>query len=276
VRLLLNAGFGALIGAADLALIRDLGFTGCRQDIPAEADRHTIVTLIREQHAADFDSLFICRSIYTVSMAATYLRETGLPGAIEWGNEEDSKQTPREYHRSLIEPWAHCAGVPMFTGGITTTDRKRLDWLKAVYALGVPEGVHTAIHTYRQETAPWQAKPGFKSRAEEYAEVRRIIGPRRRLIVSEIGWHTAPYKTGGFLGWGRKTAKLSDADVARYAVEECRIAAANGVESLTWFQLNDGPDPAQYEHRFGIRDSEGRLKPVAEALRLFAEGRYLL
>ena len=277
MKLFLNAGFGALLGRETLAKIKGLGFSGVRQDVlrPEGAEG-----LVEELYAVGLGGLFIVRDVRTALFTAEAAHL--LPGmAIEFGNEEDSKQTPKAYHRWLMEaveaacdgsPTAPPRGVSLFTAGITTTDRKRLDWLREVYALGVPSYVHTAIHTYRTTVEPWVPHKGFRSRAEEYRAVREIIGPRRRLIVSEVGWHTAPsiHRYGPFGLFGRRV-QLTDADVARYAVEECRIAAANGVEALTYFQLNDGADPTQYEHRFGVQRLDGTLKPVAVALKAWSE-----
>lgn len=271
MRLLLNAGFGAPIGPENLAAYRALGFSGVRQDLLKPTDT---TPLIGEILRAGLYGLFIVRDPFT---AAVMRGTLAGDGAVEIGNEEDARMSPRAYHRHFMEVYEALGGggpltPQVFTCGITTTDKGRLSWLEQVYAFGIPEGVGCAIHTYRSTVAPWVSHKGFNSRAEEYRAVREIIGPRRRLIVSEIGWHTTPSRH-RYGPWGlfSRRVQFTDADVARFALAECKIAAAHGVESLTWFQANDGQDPKQYEHTFGIRRLDGTWKPVADALRHYAQ-----
>lgn len=265
MKILVNAGFGNPIGPDLLAQLKSFGFHGCRQDILRPEDAKA---LVHEQLAAGMDGIYIVRDALSARMTTIALQNAYLPGIIELGNEEDSKQTPKQYHRQFVEHYRAVrevsAQVPVFTAGITTTDRKRLDWLRDVYAQGIPADCGTAIHTYRQETPPGWAKPGFGSRAAEYEAVREIIGPSRRLILSEIGWHLAPFTVKkGWFGSEQKT--YTETQVADYLLEECRIASENGVESLTVFQITDGPDPNNYEHRFGLRRMDGTWRPTLTA-----------
>lgn len=266
MKILVNAGFGAPIGEPMLATLKAFGFHGCRQDILRP---ETAKALVHEQLVAGLDGIYIVRDPLSARQAAVALMNAYLPGIIEVGNEEDSKMSPKQYHRAFMEAYRAVRGVSqqvsVFTCGITTLDRKRQEWLRAVYALGVPADAGCAVHTYRQETPPGWAKPGFKSRAEEYESVRRFIGPQRRLILSEIGWHLAPFTVKK--GWFSTTKRTySEAEVASYMLEECRYAKEAGVESLTAFQINDGPDSTNYEHRFGLRRVDGTWRPTLTAL----------
>lgn len=276
MKLLLNAGFGRPLGDLTLRLIKGLGFSGVRQDA---TDPRLVPALVDELVAADLDAVFIVRDL-TQAFAVAQATAPWDGFDIELGNEEDARQSPKDYAewvyfvRDRLRD-SYGFRPSLFTAGITTPDRKRLEWLRTVYATGnIAADVGCAIHTYRTTQAPWEAHKGFRSREEEYRAVREITGPRRRLIVSEVGWHTAPsvHRYGPWGMFGRRV-QLTDEEVARYAVEECRIAADNGVESLTWFQLNDGPDATQYEHRFGIRRQDGVWKPVAAVLKASADGR---
>jgi hypothetical protein len=262
---LLNAGFGEALGLEQLQEIKARGFSGVRQDIlsPAKAGE-----LVSETISASMPSLFIVRSIETAKAAAKAIRLWPSQG-IELGNEEDSKQTPKAYYRSLIEMSTAVRlvnrDVPIWTAGITTHDKKRLGWLEEVYTLGVPSDIGCCVHGYAQELPPGVPRPGFKTRAEEYAAIRRIIGPERRLAQSEIGWHCAPFRVRK--GWFKTvTRQWTDEQVASFLQGELTVAKANGLAFSTVFQLNDGPDPRNHEHNFGIRGLNGTWKPQAEAV----------
>jgi hypothetical protein len=262
---LLNAGFGQALRQSELLGIKSAGFSGVRQDILSPADAGELVS---ETVEARMPSLFIVRSVEAAKAAAKALRNYPTWG-LEIGNEEDSKQTPRGYHRNLIEMSTAVRlvnrEVPLWTAGITAHDKKRLAWLEEVYTLGVPSDIGTCVHGYAQELPPGVPRPGFKSRAEEYTAIRRIIGVERRLAQSEIGWHTAPFKVK--TGWfSSRTRQWTDEQVASFLQGELIVAKNNGLLFSTVFQLNDGPDPLNHEHRFGLRGLSGAWKPQAEAV----------
>jgi hypothetical protein len=268
MRVLLNAGFGSLLGVPTLQEIQRLGFTGVRQDI---LDPGAAGALVSETIAASMPSLFIVRSEQQAVAAARAIRLWPSEG-LEIGNEEDSKQTPKAYHRQLVSLASAIRAVNpsvrIWSAGITTLDTKRLEWLETVYALGVPSDVGVAVHTYRQETGPSVPVEGSASRAEEFEKVRRFAGTIRPLAVSEVGWHTAPFKVKK--GWfGSSTRMWTDEQVAGHLQGELTVAKVAGAEFCTIFQLNDNDGPntsANYEGRFGIRRQDGTWKPQAEAV----------
>jgi hypothetical protein len=268
---LLNCGFGSLVGMSDLGAIRNLGFTGIRQDI---LDPGAAGALVSETIAANMPSLFIVRTTAQAVAAAKAIRMWPSFG-LELGNEEDARLAPREYHRRFIETSAAIRAVnpsvKIWTAGITTTDKRRMGWLEEVYAQGIPSDAGCAIHGYAQELPPSVPRPGFKSRAEEYAAIRRIIGEGRPLGQSEIGWHTAPFKVKK--GWfGSAKRQWSDEQVASFLAGELTVAKNNGLEFSTIFQWNSGTDLDNHEHQFGIRTVEGALKPQAHAVSAWVRG----
>jgi hypothetical protein len=262
---LLNAGFGHALRLEQLLEIKALGFSGVRQDILSPADAGELVS---ETIVAKMPSLFICRSVAAAQATAKAIRLWPSQG-IEIGNEEDSKQTPRAYYRQLIEMSTAIRlvnrDVQIWTAGLTAHDEKRLAWLEDVYTLGVPSDIGCCVHGYAQKLPPGVPRPGFKSRAAEYAKIRSIIGPERKLAQSEIGYHTAPFrvKTGWFTS---TTRQWTNEQVASFLQGELTIAKANGLLFSTIFQLNDGPDPLNHEHNFGLRGLNGAWKPQAAAV----------
>lgn len=269
MRLFLNAGFGAKLGAEARDFIVRQGFYGVRQDVLFP---DTAAAIVRELSAAGLAGLYICSSIETA-------RETAISGRtrrcwIELGNEADDER-PRDYQRWLSEAVREVRSVNpfamLYTAGITTTDRRRIQWLEEVFALGVPDGVGVAVHTYRTTVPPETPHPGYLSRADEYEHIREIIGPHRSLIVSEAGWHTAPSATGGWLcnwfGIGCSEVRYSEQEQADFFEREYRLAEANGVDALVLYQLNCGPNPDYYEHGFGIRRLDGSERPICQTVR---------
>ncbi len=262
---LLNAGFGSALRVEQLLEIKARGFSGVRQDILSPADAGELVS---ETVVAKMPSLFIVRSVAVARVTARAIRLWPSQG-IEIGNEEDSKQSPKAYYRSLIEMSTAIRlvnrDVPIWTAGITAHDGKRLGWLEEVYKLGVPSDIGCCVHGYAQELPPGVPRPGFSSRAAEYAAIRRIIGPERRLAQSEIGWHTAPFRVRK--GWfSTVTRQWTDEQVAGFLQGELTVAKNNGLLFSTIFQQGDGPDPRNHEHRFGIRRLDGTWKPQAAAV----------
>jgi hypothetical protein len=66
----------------------------------------------------------------------------------------------------------------------------------------------------------------------------------------------------------REVDGWTDDELAAFAHEELDIWEKRGPEFYTWYQLNDGPDPKNQEHRFGIRIGDTwEPKPVALALK---------
>ncbi len=286
MKLLLNAGFGNTLGPETISLIRNLGFSGIRQDMLPTSD---IPALLAEIVTANFQPILLIKEPkidYVVDIGRA-IRASGLLhpsrpapyveiiGEPDWawevaGGREGADGWGAFVAASAGVLWSIAPRIKVISGGITTTDRKRLDFL-ARGAQRFPAGVIVGYHTYRTTQEPWVAWPGFATRHDEMLRLRQIAAGRR-IFMTEVGWHTAPSKVGGWLcnalNIGCKTVQYNDAQVAEFALWECRFNAAEGADGVSYFQLNDGPNPNAYEHRFGIRHENGVLKPVAEALRL--------
>jgi hypothetical protein len=101
---------------------------------------------------------------------------------------------------------------------------------------------------------------GFRSRDDEWNALMAISGSRA-LACTEFGYHTAPERIVGSI-----TKTRTDRQVAASVMWDIQFYTERAVTVAAVFQLNDGPDPNQMEHRYGIRRMNGELKPVAIAI----------
>ena len=282
----LNCGFGELIGQADLALIRSLGFRAVRQDAvkrdtpnPAAAP-----ALVSEIAAAGLMGNFVipmwdnglCQE--TAHAVAARAVELGLVNgevALEAGNEEDLSG---EYKAWTNNPrgWAalvrdvltiagqHHPGIPVVSGVISSVSKDALRWLEKSGVAELP--VIIGYHQYRS-TPPDQPLAGYGSRAHEFAILQRVTAGRR-LWCTESGWHDGPRESGH---WPcKKRWRYSPSEVAQFLAEELRLNEDYGAEVFTVYQLADGPDPDYDQDCFGIRDYAGNLKPSAHVVARYA------
>jgi hypothetical protein len=291
VRLFLNAGFGEPLGVEFLRALPARGFAGIRQDVP---DPESARGLCREIAASGIQAVLLIaggrmdsggRAASPAEIAALARdvaalgRELGLfagafPSAIEIGNEPDGAVRYADdpglfaeavrLSRDAVREIA--PGAPVIVGGISTTSRDGLGYLARAAAAGLPEDTAVGYHTYRTTQEPEAPLRGFPSRSAEFERLKQIAG-RRPVWCTEAGWHTAvSYVPDGLWGLLKRKVQYTDDQVADFAEREVRINAQQGALGLVWFQLNDGPDAAGGEQRFGIRRSDGSWKPVADRL----------
>ncbi len=99
-----------------------------------------------------------------------------------------------------------------------------------------------------------------------------MIGNERPVAVTEIGWHTAPQKTKALLPCRRQEFRFVDEDVSDFAEYELRFWQRMGAKLLCWSRLNDGANEFDPDECSGIRDIDGRRKPVANSIRRYLRG----
>ena len=276
MRTYLNAGFGSLIGAADLELIKSLGFAGVRQDVRSVQDARPLA-----QELADAGMVAILvldpavwngGDVTATARATEAICSTGLEAALELGNELDGAVDPRNYALAFARAERAIRSVydeaVVLTAGIRSTRRECLDWLRTVIATGqISERACVGYHTYRS-TAPGVPCEGYAFREDEY-DALRDAARGRRLWMTEIGWSTAPRKSGGLAGCLGRTWRYSDGEVADFLDYELRLNRDQGSESFVVFQLNDAVADVN-EGRFGIRTLAGDLKPSAHVVGRYA------
>lgn len=262
MRIQINAGFGNPIGTSDLSLIGNLEFDGVRQDVITPQDAEALVD--------ELDScfpIFIAPNLViaeAVLWAAKHRRPPSSYG-IEFGNELNLKVSASFYATQFSLAEAHLRSiepeVQLVTAGINTTSRKGLAWLEQAVT-GASGKAIIGFHSYRPNMTPSPTAPqeGMRSRSAEFADLHRIA-QGRRLWNTEIGWHTAPRESGWWIF--KRRFKLTDHQVAGYLKEEIALNRAAGVDLLTVYQLNDGPNANYDQDCYGIRRTDGTLKPSA-------------
>ena len=154
----------------------------------------------------------------------------------------------------VIAPSVSNLNVRALGGRERFWERSRPGYLPQMMAAGLPPDVIVAVHRYPDGGEDHlDAHAGFRSRAAEWDRLRAIIGPDRRVIVTECGYHTAQ---------GERT----DEAVADGVAWDLDFYAQRGVEVATIFQINDGPEDTM-EHRYGVRRLDGTEKAVCLVLR---------
>lgn len=269
MRIYLQAGFGAPLGAEALDLIASLGFAGIRQDVSASLPS-PLDAVVGEFRGRPLAPLFVVGAgaapasevVHRARYVAHAASRLGLRAySIEVGNEPDA--TSSQY-AGRPAAWGHLVrqvaealpNVHVVSGGITSTSVQALDYLRAALA-EIPDSVTVGVHTYR-DSHPDKPLPGFGSRLEEFATLRAVVGSSRPVWGTEVGWHD------GRRSWWPCVKPLSGAEVATRLTREFGLCAAARFEVATLYQLNDGT--GRDEH-FGIRRLDGSLKPSAYVAR---------
>lgn len=257
-------------------MIGDLSFDGIRTDVRKPGDAPAIVSNVI---AAGKDAIFIadhrqgptaCLEIVTAIAAAIGPDARPNMLAVEVGNECDLpgpfERNPQGFGKMVANAAEIVRGMAPTTtvvsGGISHCGVEKLRWLNAAMFYFPPD-VAVGYHPYR-DSGPEKGRPDYSSREEEFFALAGIAGGRP-VWATEIGWHTAPRKKKGFLAHGHEW--WTDEQVAKFLVEELRREMLFGAEVMAIFQIHDGPDGQQAEHRFGIRRTDGTLKPSAFAVK---------
>jgi hypothetical protein len=266
----LNAGFGEPLSDEDLSLIASLGYVGIRQNVPDPAEALPLVsnvlnTKLRGIFIVPVDDPDNCQATaHAIAEAAVALGSSGSV-TIEVGNEEDlhsktwSKKPERwaalvnDVVQIALQHWA--GGVQVVSGGISSLSREAVGWL---IDSGISDVMVDAVgyHQYRSTTPDVPLK-GYGSRDEEFRALRTAAGPHQ-ISCTETGWSTAPRNT----GWPfKRDWSYNDNQVLNFMVQEWVINNKEGALAFVQYQLNDGPDPDNDQDRFGIRATDGTLKP---------------
>jgi len=267
----LNAGFGEFLSSDDLALIRELGYAGIRQDIRLGYSYDFVAALVTNAlPESDSRAIFVVEAAGAQDLAqrvglATRSLTAGIRCILEVGNEEDAdsywRYHPEEFGQ-LVSDTALMVErtdptLTVISGGITSTSKDALSWLRAA-AHYIPATCGIGFHTYRTGS-PDTPLPGFVSRGDEFDLLRDSVGGRS-LYNTEFGWSTKPKSKPFPLCWFKDS--LSNETAAAYLSSEIGINRANGVESICVYQLNDPPTGPE----FGIRYLDGTLKPQSQVL----------
>ena len=139
------------------------------------------------------------------------------------------------------------------TGGVSGFD---FDFLRGVFGSGGAEGADSiAVHPYRQN--------GPESATDELAHLRSIL-----VAASTTGrpiWET---EWGYSSTWSGGTTPAARNTQAAMVVREILAAKAMGFPFAIYYDIrDDGTDPADAEHNFGLLTNDYGDKPAIRALR---------
>jgi len=281
----INAGFGELLGKDNLDELQLLGAYLVRTSAALTISEYDLDALLQEFVGRPFVPLIILASdiglpphITADDMAGLSVRvvdsaiRVGLQDYwLECGNEPDlgwSERKPqlaadcvREVYRAV-----KAAGSPatIISGGVSTTDKRGRDYLKAMSWKSLPLDVLVGVHRYAPHMEVDRPFSGFDNREEEVTAIREIVG-RRQLAHTEGGYHTV--KIGGGFWFWKWSTQLNNFQAADSLRKELDFWLQQDAACCSVYQWNDGPDPTNTADRFGLRESVGQTwKPQAYAV----------
>jgi hypothetical protein len=244
---------------SNLSLISSLGFDGVRFDVLNSEQLPAIGNFASHP---SLTPLAIINDYYMCIPVAEAIARLGR-GAIELVNEPDlNRWTPggwAEFTKACypaikveqLSHHGHKTPIPVVSGGISNLNHKQLNYLTEAQRAGLLCDI-IGFHRYKTESAPPIPLTDYHDRKGEFFALKATV-EGRPIWCTEEGWHTAQQGHG---------VKLSEEQVASYAIQEQAIQEEGGAEVMTWFVLDDGPT-ADYNDHFGIRRIDGTLKPAA-------------
>lgn len=283
----INAGFGDPI-AGEFPLFAKLGVDVVRQDLFAHGDAAPIEALVAEFSNRPARALFMLAGgkmqiadgsnrIEPHVLAARARRVVEAAQAVglqryslEVGNEPDiahdgyASRPPdfaeaiRQVH-AVVRPLGFAGDL--ISGGVSNLNERGLKYLQSMLAPpSVPADVVVGFHRYPETGRGSQAPHrGFESREEEFEALANLTSGRR-VACTEFGYHTAEDRMGMF-----GSRRRSETEVAESVQFDLDFFGQRGVLLAALYQLNDGARDVA-EERYGIRRTDGTLKPVADAL----------
>jgi len=227
-----------------LVSLQGLGWGGLRRDVEIPEE---IPGILEEGEIFGFSTILLLNK--PPGECESFLRacHSFRDAMVEVGNEWDTTASPLEAKAA----WTACLpllGEKMITGGITSLSSQALAWLGKALSPIFP---NVGFHPYRTTEPP---TPTIRE------DIRKLkaLAPASRLWNTECGWHTAKSKVSCF-----KSVQFDDFQVANFLEKDVAYHQEEDVESYTVYQLNDGPNPKNYEDCFGIRRVDGTWKPSA-------------
>jgi len=254
----LHCGFGDFLGPETLTQVREERLT-----IPRITANRPDAT---QHHAANMASPERCRDLaqevvdagLQPFLSVVRAEQVALvhPGTlIEAGNEPDiekfgwSKATYRSEFLRIIEACDR-RGLKCYGPAISNLHKRGFDFLQSIPWSAIPLHVGCSFHWYPHGHSPTIGHDG-RTREEEVAKLRSIVGQGRPLAVTEIGYHQ--------LEWDEQ-------ETADNMAWERRFWSGQDIEVVVMFQINDGAaEDRSTDSHFGARDHTGRWKPAVRA-----------
>lgn len=273
----LQAGFGDPLGAELLAQIKGLGYQAVRLEQGRTAEQTQALAI--EVLAAGLTPIVI---LFDATHASA------VPAG-SWCCVENEPDLPfpdrQQYPRGAMEDlayidlvWAVCEAarpeVRVVAGECSNPNRRGRAFMEAVcpyFPARAAHSWHRYPHGGRGEGV-MVPHPGFRSRWDEAAYLMELA-EGQSVAITEAGYHTAPRGSQHWLArlLGRGPRRWTDADVARLWAAEWAFWQDVDVEyegRMAWvtkYQLNDGDNPDDPLHTYGIRTVTGEWKESAPA-----------
>lgn len=191
--------------------------------------------------------------LITLTTIADPARIALLPGRfVECRNEDDGDLSPQDYRRILEEFCAEAVKYDVkIVGGVgSNTDDDTLRWGNDVRGSRWPEGMWgVGWHTYGPYPHQGFRIRDYGTRRTEFEWLLAMCAGKP-LIISEFGW-------------ANTTGTTEEDQAAAITREWTAIRDQLNPYAACLFQINDGANPTEREHRYGIRRLDGTWKPVA-------------
>lgn len=244
----LHCGFGEFLGADTLQSVKAQGFAVVRIDCQAQDNART-AQLAQEVIDAGLQPLVIVRR-------AEQMRVLPEGALVEAGNEPDIARFGWSVN-AYVQHAHECVAVAIETGqrlyvGVVSNLNKRgFRFLESLPWNAWPFSVCCSVHRYPTGDSPRTPHGGCRNREDEIKKLREIVGTRRPVAVTEIGYSDGPDH------W-------SENEVAAHLAWERQLFDAHGFELVVGYQINDGArDSREPDDHYGFRRLDGDWKPVA-------------
>jgi hypothetical protein len=178
---------------------------------------------------------------------------------------------PKELGIACRLAWNECKqyGVEFLSPSVSGINKERdVPYIETMMA-EIPPEVSFAIHRYTEDPNLSTPYPGYSSRDEEIAQIKRLAGGRK-IYITETGLAEGPYKKRKPFPkcWETENWWLSEDDVANEILADMRVWHEAGIDGVVYYQLNDGPDRNNQGNTYGWRHFEeswdGPWKVVAQ------------
>lgn len=243
----LQCGFGNPLGVETLAEVKTQGFTIVRVDLQ-EVSHGATYDLAQEVVDAGLQPLCIIRRVGQMAL----LPEGAL---VELGNEPNdpgfgwTRASYRaEADKCVVE--ATRTGQRLYVGVVNNLHHDGFAFLRDLPWHAYPVEVCCSFHRYPEANGkPSDPHKGSRSRADEMATLRQIVGARP-LACSEVGYNDKEW---------------NEQEVADNMAWERRFALEQGLDFVVAYQLNDSPPGTEHDPDYGFRRyGTSTWKPVTQ------------
>lgn len=154
----------------------------------------------------------------------------------------------------------------VIAGSFNPLVKDGMQWSDSLLDLGMlnyVDGISIHPYSYKSSNPSLTTPDGNLKKIDEYqAELNKKLGKEIPIYITEIG---VPTNTGKF-GYNQNY-------VAQYIVKYTMLAKARKyIKGVWWYDLSDdGDDPKNIEHRFGLLQKDGAKKPSIESYQKIAD-----